>query len=65
MTMEYLNQLIDASLRGTLIGITLFCWGFSLVAIWKWILNITKKFLHWAFPSLFKHKASTDDTYKN
>lgn len=29
--MDLLNTLIDASIRGTLFGITLFFWGFALV----------------------------------
>ena len=38
--MDLLNTLIDASIRGTLFGITLFFWGFALVSIWKWFFGV-------------------------
>jgi len=61
MTMEMLNQLIDASIRGTLLGISLFFWCFGLVAIWKWFFSIIKKLVHWLFPNLFKKKETATD----
>lgn len=65
MTMEMLNQLIDASIRGTLLGISLFFWGFGLVAIWKWFFGVVKKLVCWLFPNLFKKKeVSTDKENK-
>jgi hypothetical protein len=54
--MDTLNALIDASIRGTLLGITAVFWIFGLVAIWKWFLNIIKRLLHWLFPNLMKKK---------
>ena len=47
--MDTLNGLIDASIRGTLLGITAVFWIFGLVAIWK-------RLLHWLFPKLMKKK---------
>ena len=59
MTMDYINQLIDASIRGTLIGIALFFWGCGLVAVWKWVFGLAKKFLKGLCPNLFKKKEET------
>ena len=48
--MDVLNTLIDASIRGTLFGITVFFWGFGLVSIWKWFFGVIKRSIHWLFP---------------
>ena len=52
--MDTLNMLIDASIRGTMRGITIFFWIFGLVTIWKWLLNVIKRLVHWLFPNLKK-----------
>ena len=52
--MDTLNTLIDASIRGTMLGITIFFWIFGLVTIWKWILNVIKRLVHWLLPNLKK-----------
>ena len=59
MTMDMLNQIIDSSIRGTLLGITIFFLGCALVAIWKWIFGVAKRFIHWLFPNFFKKKEAT------
>nr|WP_187142759.1 hypothetical protein [Acetivibrio ethanolgignens] len=59
--MEMVNQLIDASIRGTLLGISLFFWGFGLVAIWKWFFGVMKRLIGWLFPNLFKKKGAATD----
>lgn len=59
--MDVLNTLIDASIRGTLFGITLFFWGFGLVSIWKWFLNVIKRSIHWLFPNLMKKKDKNNE----
>ncbi len=52
--MDTINTLIDASIRGTLLGITIFFWICGLVAIWKWFFGVAKKLLHWLFPNWFQ-----------
>ena len=59
-----MNQFIDASIRGTLIGISLFFWGFWLVSIWKWLFGVAKTFIKWLFPNYFKKKKA-DSKIKN
>ena len=61
MTIEMVNQLIDASIRGTLLGISLFFWGFGLVAIWKWFFGVMRRLIFWLFPSLSKKKEAATD----
>ena len=56
MTMELINTFIDASIRGTLLGITIFFWGCGLVAVWKWIFGLAKRFFHWLYPNFRKNK---------
>ena len=57
MTMELVNTLIDASIRGTLLGITMFFWGCALIAVWKWFFGLAKRFFHWLCPSFRKNKS--------
>ena len=57
MTMEFVNTLIDASIRGTLLGITVFIWGCALIAVWKWIFGLAKSFFHWLCPNFRKYKS--------
>lgn len=59
--MDLLNILIDASIRGTLFGITLFFWGFALVSIWKWFFGVIKRSIHWLFPNLMKKKDKNNE----
>ena len=58
--METLNTLIDASIRGTMLGITIFFWIFGLVTIWKWLLNVIKRLVHWVFPNLKKKEKNNE-----
>ena len=64
MTMDFIHSLIDASIRGTLLGITIFFWGFGLVSIWKWFFGVMKRLLHWLFPKCkwFQPKPEEKDT---
>ena len=59
--MDVLNTLMDASIRGTLFGITLFFWGFALVSIWKWFFGVIKRSIHWLFPNLTKKKDKNNE----
>lgn len=61
MTMDMLNQFIDASIRGTLLGITIFFWGCGLTAIWKWVFGVAMRFIKWLFPNFFKKKEATTE----
>lgn len=58
--MDTLNTLIDASIRGTMLGITIFFWIFGFVTIWKWILNVIKRLVHWLFPNLKKKEKNNE-----
>lgn len=62
--MDTINTLIDASIRGTLLGISIFFWGCGIVAIWKWLFGVAKKFLHWLCPNCkwFQPKQEVKDT---
>ena len=59
--MDVLNTLIDASIRGTLFGITVLFWGFGLVSIWKWFFGVIKRSIHWLFPNLMKKKDKNNE----
>ena len=63
MTMDFINSLIDASIRGTLLGITIFFWVVGLVSIWKWFFGVMKRLLHWLFPKCrwFQPKQEKED----
>lgn len=50
MTMETVNNLLEAACRGTLLGICISFWILGLASIWKWFLGTAKKILHWLFP---------------
>ena len=63
MTMEMLNEIMDAMIRGSLIGFLASFWLMGLVAIWRWFLGVVKRFLHWLCPKWFKPK--TEETDKN
>lgn len=59
--MDVLNTLIDASIRGTMLGITIFFWIFGLVTIWKWFFGVIKRSIHWLFPNLMKKKEKNNE----
>jgi len=61
MTMEMLNELIDASIRGTLLGISAFFWIFGIVEIWKWFFGVTKRFVLWLFHNWGKKKSEFEE----
>ena len=50
MTMDSINEILDAIIRGSLLGFLAGFWLMGLAAIWKWFLGVTKRFLHWLFP---------------
>lgn len=50
MTMDSINEILDAIIRGSLLGFIAGFWLMGLIAIWKWFLGVTKRFLHWLFP---------------
>lgn len=50
MTMDSINEILDAIIRGSLLGLLAGFWLMGLAAIWKWFLGVAKRFLHWLFP---------------
>lgn len=50
MTMDSINEILDAIIRGSLLGFLAGFWLMGLAAIWKWFLGVAKRFLHWLFP---------------
>lgn len=63
MTMEMLNEIMDAMIRGSLIGFLASFWLMGLIAVWRWFLGIVKRFLHWINPKWFNPK--TEETDRN
>ena len=52
MTVEVINQLMDAMVRGTLTGICIAFWLLCMIGIWKWFIGVMKRALFCLFPSL-------------
>ncbi|VYT17950.1 Uncharacterised protein [uncultured Blautia sp.] len=46
MTMDSINEILDAIIRGSLLGFLAGFWLMGLAAIWKWFLGVAKRFLH-------------------
>lgn len=61
MTMEMLNEIMDAMVRSTMIGICVSFWIMGLAIIWKWFLGVVKRFLHWLNPKWFALKAENTE----
>ena len=61
MTVEVINQLMDAMVRGTLTGICIAFWLLCMIGIWKWFIGVMKKALFYLFPGL---KAWADNRRK-
>lgn len=51
-----LNKIMDAMVRGTMIGICVSFWIMGLTIIWKWFLGVVKRFFHWLNPKWFAPK---------
>lgn len=47
MTMDTINVIMDAMVKGTLTGICISFWMFGLAIIWKWFIGIIKKMIHY------------------
>lgn len=63
MTMEMLNEIMDAMIRGSLIGFLASFWLMGLIAVWRWFLGVVKRFLHWINPKWLNPK--TEETDRN
>ena len=50
MTMDSINEILDAIIRGSLLGFLAGFWLMGLAAIWKWFLGVAKTFPSLAFP---------------
>ena len=40
-----------------ILGITMFFWGCALIAVWKWLFGLAKRFFHWLCPNFRKNKS--------
>ena len=67
MTMDSINEILDAIIRGSLLGFLAGFWLMGLAAIWKWFLGVAKRFLHWLFPKAkwFQPKEQTPKGNQN
>ena len=45
--MDFINQLIDSSIRGMLFGVAIVFWGIGIKSICSFVANTVKKFYHW------------------
>lgn len=54
MTMETICMILNAIMEGTLAGICITFWLFTIAIIWKWFVNIIKKMFRHLFPNIFK-----------
>lgn len=54
MTMETISIILNAMREGTLAGICITFWIFTIAMIWKWFVNIIKKMFKYLFPNMFK-----------
>ena len=61
MTKEFMNELMNALVDGTIFGICFGFWVMVLMMVWRWILGIVKRFLHWLFPKRFAPKNTTEN----
>lgn len=60
MTKEFLNELMNALVDGTIFGICFGFWVMVLMMVWRWFLGVVKRFLHWLFPKHFPAKKVTE-----
>lgn len=56
MTMDIINTFINQAIEFTLSAVVLILCIFALVAVWKWLIGLCIKFIHWLYPGLKKHK---------
>ena len=52
MTVEMINEFMDAMVQGTLTGICLAFWLLCIAGVWKWFLGVMKRALFYLFPGL-------------
>ncbi len=56
MSMETVNQFINGAVDFTFASIVIALSFFALAAIWKWLIGICIRFIHWLFPGLEQKK---------
>lgn len=61
MTMETINMIMDAMVKGTLTGICISFWMFGLAMVWKWFVGVIKRMIHYLFPNSFKKKTTDNE----
>lgn len=60
MSMELLNQFMNDAVNFTFTAIVLALTLFALAAIWKWLIEVSIRFVHWLCPGLVKKNNSSD-----
>ena len=45
--MDFINQLIDSTIRGMLFGVAIVFWGIGIKSICSFVARTAKKFYHW------------------
>lgn len=56
MTMDVIATFINKAADFTSSAIVLILCIFALAAVWKWLIGLCIKFIHWLCPGLTKHK---------
>lgn len=56
MTMEIISTFVNSAVDFTTSAIVLILSIFALLAVWKWLIGLCIKFVHWLCPTLSKHK---------
>lgn len=64
MTMELVNQFMNDAVNFTLTAIVLALTLFALAAIWKWLIGVTIRFVHWLCPGLAKKRTNNSSDCK-
>ena len=64
MSMELLNQFMNDAVNFTFTAIVLALTLFALAAIWKWLIGVSIRFVHWLCPGLVRKKKNNSSDSK-
>ena len=64
MSMELLNQFMNDAVDFTFTAIVLALTLFALAAIWKWLIGVSIRFVHWLCPGLVRKKKNNSSDSK-
>ena len=64
MSMELLNQFMNDAVDFTFTAIVLALTLFALAAIWKWLIGVSIRFVHWLCPGLVRKKKNNEEEEK-